>query len=203
MTLSCCPAILGWLIRRESETAGMRGCASWLARVCSCWLTEVVVLLPPLLALLLSHQDAAVPGAGSHHVMDVRADPAKLPVVGFCFSFAVEQTALNCGKLMGWTKGFDVEGVIGKDVVQLLSGACQAAGAARSSFARHLYIAELNSFAAKSARRIMQLHAIIRLVFVICVPFCVTPLIFTICLPFVLEDDQQTLAADATGWIGL
>jgi hexokinase len=44
-------------------------------------------------------------------------------VVGFCFSFAVEQQALNSGKLMGWTKGFDVDGVIGKDVVQLMSGA--------------------------------------------------------------------------------
>jgi hexokinase len=44
------------------------------------------------------------------------------PVVGFCFSFAVEQGALNHGKLLGWTKGFDVEGVIGKDVVQLLTG---------------------------------------------------------------------------------
>ena len=46
----------------------------------------------------------------------------KPPVVGFCFSFAVEQTALNEGKLMGWTKGFDVKGVVGKDVVKLLSG---------------------------------------------------------------------------------
>jgi hexokinase len=45
------------------------------------------------------------------------------PVIGFCFSFAVEQAALNSGKLLVWTKGFNVEGVIGKDVVQLLSGA--------------------------------------------------------------------------------
>lgn len=45
-----------------------------------------------------------------------------LPIVGFCFSFALEQEALNSGKLMVWTKGFDVDGVIGKDVVQLLSG---------------------------------------------------------------------------------
>lgn len=42
--------------------------------------------------------------------------------MGFCFSFAVEQAALNSGKLLVWTKGFNVEGVIGKDVVQLLSG---------------------------------------------------------------------------------
>eukprot|EP00879_Flechtneria_rotunda_P019548 GHRR01020535.1.p1 GENE.GHRR01020535.1~~GHRR01020535.1.p1 ORF type:complete len:376 (+),score=140.95 GHRR01020535.1:786-1913(+) len=52
----------------------------------------------------------------------------ELPVVGFCFSFAVEQTALNSGKLLGWSKGFDVDGVIGKDVVQLLSDALERAG---------------------------------------------------------------------------
>jgi hexokinase len=50
------------------------------------------------------------------------ASSSEQPVVGFCFSFAVEQGALNHGKLLGWTKGFDVEGVIGKDVVQLLTG---------------------------------------------------------------------------------
>jgi hexokinase len=50
------------------------------------------------------------------------------PVVGFCFSFAVEQHALDSGKLMCWTKGFDVDGVIGKDVVQLMSEALDRAG---------------------------------------------------------------------------
>lgn len=27
------------------------------------------------------------------------------PVVGFCFSFPVEQTAINSGKIIVWTKG--------------------------------------------------------------------------------------------------
>lgn len=45
-----------------------------------------------------------------------------MPVVGFCFSFAMEQDALNSGKLLVWSKGFTVDGVLGKDVVQLLSG---------------------------------------------------------------------------------
>lgn len=57
------------------------------------------------------------------------------PVVGFCFSFAVEQQALNSGKLLGWTKGFNVEGVIGKDVVQLLSG--QPKGACATQLLRN------------------------------------------------------------------
>lgn len=46
-----------------------------------------------------------------------------LPIVGFCFSFAMEQAALDSGKLLMWSKGFTVDGVQGKDVVQLLSGA--------------------------------------------------------------------------------
>lgn len=45
-----------------------------------------------------------------------------LPIVGFCFSFAMEQAALNSGKLLVWSKGFTVDGVLGKDVVALLSG---------------------------------------------------------------------------------
>jgi hypothetical protein len=45
------------------------------------------------------------------------------PTVGFCFSFPMEQLALNSAKLVLWTKGFDVDGVMGKDVVALLSGA--------------------------------------------------------------------------------
>jgi hexokinase len=45
-----------------------------------------------------------------------------LPIAGFCFSFAMEQQALNSGKLLAWSKGFTVEGVLGEDVVALLSG---------------------------------------------------------------------------------
>lgn len=40
-----------------------------------------------------------------------------------CLCHGWMQAALNSGKLLVWTKGFNVEGVIGKDVVQLLSGA--------------------------------------------------------------------------------
>ena len=43
-------------------------------------------------------------------------------MVGFGFSFAMEQRALNSGVLMKWTKGFDVAGVVGRDVVPMLSG---------------------------------------------------------------------------------
>ncbi|KAJ3214272.1 hexokinase A [Clydaea vesicula] len=43
--------------------------------------------------------------------------------LGFTFSFPVQQTALNKGNLMVWTKGFTVSGVVGKDVVGLLQEA--------------------------------------------------------------------------------
>ncbi|KAG9291260.1 hypothetical protein G9A89_021762 [Geosiphon pyriformis] len=40
--------------------------------------------------------------------------------LGFTFSFPVEQTAINKGTLLHWTKGFAATGAVGKDVVELL-----------------------------------------------------------------------------------
>ena len=45
--------------------------------------------------------------------------------LGFTFSFPVQQKGLNIGIMMKWTKGFDVSGVVGRDVVQLLREAFQ------------------------------------------------------------------------------
>ncbi|SGZ50315.1 CIC11C00000001438 [Sungouiella intermedia] len=46
-------------------------------------------------------------------------DTAKLKL-GFTFSFPVEQTALDRGKLIRWTKGFDLPDCVGRDVVEML-----------------------------------------------------------------------------------
>lgn len=43
--------------------------------------------------------------------------------LGFTFSFAVNQTDINRGTLMHWTKGFNCSNAIGKDVVILLQDA--------------------------------------------------------------------------------
>lgn len=43
--------------------------------------------------------------------------------LGLTFSFPVEQTALNSGKILTWTKGFSAKHAIGNDVVQLLQSA--------------------------------------------------------------------------------
>ncbi|KAK7514498.1 hexokinase-domain-containing protein [Phyllosticta citriasiana] len=40
--------------------------------------------------------------------------------LGFTFSFTFNQTAINRGTLIRWDKGFDVPGVVGKDVILLL-----------------------------------------------------------------------------------
>ena len=40
--------------------------------------------------------------------------------LGFTFSFPVEQHGINRGKLIRWTKGFDIEDAVGKDVCILL-----------------------------------------------------------------------------------
>ena len=40
--------------------------------------------------------------------------------LGFTFSFPVQQDGINRGKLIRWTKGFDIDDAIGKDVCELL-----------------------------------------------------------------------------------
>eukprot|EP00245_Coleochaete_scutata_P008341 TRINITY_DN251_c0_g1_i1.p1 TRINITY_DN251_c0_g1~~TRINITY_DN251_c0_g1_i1.p1 ORF type:complete len:514 (-),score=77.54 TRINITY_DN251_c0_g1_i1:368-1909(-) len=43
--------------------------------------------------------------------------------LGFTFSFPVQQTAINAGTLISWTKGFNVSGTVGRDVVAVLDDA--------------------------------------------------------------------------------
>lgn len=50
------------------------------------------------------------------------------PVVGFCFSFPVQQTAIDAGKIIVWTKGFRNKGAIGSDPVKLLGAALKRQG---------------------------------------------------------------------------
>lgn len=51
------------------------------------------------------------------------------PIVGFCFSFPCEQTALDAGTLLKLTKRFENEGAVGQDPVRMLSAAFGRAGA--------------------------------------------------------------------------
>lgn len=48
--------------------------------------------------------------------------------LGFTFSFPVEQTALNAGKLLVWNKGFGASGCLGEDVVALLQQQFESRG---------------------------------------------------------------------------
>lgn len=49
----------------------------------------------------------------------LREDSAENLKMGFTFSFPVDQTALNKGALIRWTKGYDLQDVVGQDVVEL------------------------------------------------------------------------------------
>lgn len=51
------------------------------------------------------------------------ASPESALPLGFTFSFPVEQTALDRGTLLTWTKGFSARNTIGNDVVRLLQDA--------------------------------------------------------------------------------
>lgn len=50
-------------------------------------------------------------------------DLKKIAAVGFTFSFPVEQTSLTSGNLIKWTKGYNVAGVEGNDIIKLLTDA--------------------------------------------------------------------------------
>lgn len=45
--------------------------------------------------------------------------------LGFTFSYPCEQNAIDHGILQRWTKGFDIDGVEGRDVVPLFEAALQ------------------------------------------------------------------------------
>jgi hypothetical protein len=49
----------------------------------------------------------------------------KTAPVGFCFSFPVNQTAVDAGTMIKLTKKFDNEGFVGCDPVQMLQQAIQ------------------------------------------------------------------------------
>uniref|UniRef100_A0A914NUM1 Phosphotransferase n=1 Tax=Meloidogyne incognita TaxID=6306 RepID=A0A914NUM1_MELIC len=56
--------------------------------------------------------------------MSWRSCNKTLPL-GFTFSFPCQQRGLASASLVAWTKGFSASGVVGKDVVQLLTDACR------------------------------------------------------------------------------
>lgn len=55
-----------------------------------------------------------------------KIDEANLFSLGFTFSFPVNQSSINEGTLIRWTKGFDIADAIGKDVCKLLQDAIDA-----------------------------------------------------------------------------
>jgi len=57
--------------------------------------------------------------------------PARAIDMGFTFSFPMKQKGVASGSLVLWTKGFNVRGVIGKDVVALLKKALDKKGLGR------------------------------------------------------------------------
>lgn len=57
----------------------------------------------------------------SHHE-DALAREGDTPIfkMGYTFSFPVNQTSINRGTLIRWTKGFDIKDAVGKDVVLMI-----------------------------------------------------------------------------------
>lgn len=87
-------------VSEELKTGQARVLFDYIAESVDNFLTEVE-----------NDSDIAIP---------VTSEPMHL---GFTFSFPVEQTAIDAGKLLTWTKGFNAKNAIGHDVVRLLQDA--------------------------------------------------------------------------------
>lgn len=55
-------------------------------------------------------------------------NPEQEQKLGFTFSFPVSKESTTSGKLLEWTKGYDIKGLKGKDVVKLLSKSMEKIG---------------------------------------------------------------------------
>jgi hexokinase len=67
--------------------------------------------------------DAFLTGSESEFTPPSNGEAAEVVHLGLTFSFPVEQTALDSGKILTWTKGFSAKNAIGNDVVKLLQDA--------------------------------------------------------------------------------
>ncbi|KAK7379967.1 hypothetical protein VNO78_32254 [Psophocarpus tetragonolobus] len=59
---------------------------------------------------------------------ELHPPPGRQRELGFTFSFPVKQTSIASGNLIKWTKGFNIEDVVGQDVVGELTKALQRIG---------------------------------------------------------------------------
>lgn len=56
----------------------------------------------------------------NHHSDDEKIKGGEKLQLGFTFSYPVDQTSLNSGTLIRWTKGFNIKDTVGQDIVGLL-----------------------------------------------------------------------------------
>ncbi|ESR40107.1 hexokinase-1 [Citrus sinensis] len=59
---------------------------------------------------------------------EFKLSPGRQRELGFTFSFPVMQTSINTGTLVRWTKGFSIDELVGRDVVEELSRAMAKQG---------------------------------------------------------------------------
>ena len=93
-----------------------RSSTDYLADSVDAFLTDSAAAPPP---------GATTPGIPASLASPSLDGPGDSPVVnlGLTFSFPVEQSALDSGVLLTWTKGFSARNAIGHDIVKLLQDA--------------------------------------------------------------------------------
>jgi hexokinase len=61
-------------------------------------------------------------------LLEHHGNTRKKYVMGFTFSFPIDQTTINQGRLMHWNKGYSIDYVVGENVVALLQAALERRG---------------------------------------------------------------------------
>lgn len=69
---------------------------------------------------LKAHHEEHYAGTLKHRQTGNKVSEQEIFNLGFTFSFPVNQIGINKGMLMRWTKGFDIQDAVGKDVCALL-----------------------------------------------------------------------------------
>ncbi|RKP15472.1 hypothetical protein BJ684DRAFT_6977 [Piptocephalis cylindrospora] len=111
----CVESQRAWVVREEIKSGEGIDLFHWMAECIASFLSSCTKDDDEVASILHGSSSLSPPKEAT----DV---PTMIPL-GWTFSFPLDQTALDNGKLTMWNKGFTCPGVVGKDVVKMLQHA--------------------------------------------------------------------------------
>lgn len=125
----CVEAQRAWVVRKEIKSGDGVQLFHWMAECIASFLShcigeddEVASILRGPSAPNSSSSSPSHPSFSSSVKKSQPGQPRMIPL-GWTFSFPLDQTKLDDGKLTMWNKGFTCPGVVGNDVVEMLQHA--------------------------------------------------------------------------------